>query len=96
MGAGDLLIRKEMNRMKTVEKECRTLCGKTKTASEYRPETRSFRNRLGDAVITTYPVFPGIALAYWSVHMECLSFGSGKKGNFIEIHHCREGAWSRS
>lgn len=84
-------IRKEVNRMKTVEKEYQALCGKTKTDSEYRPKTRSFRNHLGDAVITTYPVFPGIELAYWSVHMECFSFGPGQKGNFMEIHHCREG-----
>lgn len=77
--------------MNTVGKECRALCGKTKTASEYRPEIRSFRNHLGDAVITTYPAFPGIELAYWSVHMERFSFGPEQKGNFMEIHHCREG-----
>lgn len=57
----------------------------------YVPDIYSFQNKKGDARITTYPVFPGIELAYYSVHMDLCRFGTEKKGNFLEIHYCREG-----
>lgn len=66
-------------------------CGETKTVPVYKPEIHKFRNQRGDAVITSYNVFPGIELAFYSVHMDCFVTGVEKKGNFMEIHHCREG-----
>lgn len=51
----------------------------------------SFSGDTGDAVITVYTVFPGIELVYNSVHIDRFDLGARKKGNYIEIHHCREG-----
>lgn len=51
----------------------------------------SFSGDTGDAVITVYTVFPGIELAYNSVHIDCFNLGPRKGGRCIEIHHCREG-----
>lgn len=81
-----------MDKGKTKDKEdCRYLCSKTKTVPAYEPETYKFRNRQGDAFITSYHVFPGIELAFYSVHMDGFYFGEEEKGNFMEICHCREG-----
>lgn len=46
-----------------------------------------------DARITVHTVFPGIDLAYHLVHTDCCCLGieTEIQGNFIEIHHCREG-----
>lgn len=73
------------------KKDCQYLCHKMKTASDYEPEVHQFRNGRGDAVITSYHVFPGIDLAFYSVHMDGFSFGAEGKGDFMEICHCREG-----
>lgn len=51
----------------------------------------SFSGDTGDAVITVYTVFPGIELVYNSVHIDRFDLGAQKEGNYIEIHHCREG-----
>lgn len=50
-----------------------------------------FQNQRGDAVITSYKVFQGIELAFYSVHMDSFFSGKGEKGDFMEICHCREG-----
>lgn len=72
-------------------KNCRYLCCKTKTLPVYGPEIHKYRNQRGDAVITSYNVFPGIELAFYSVHMDSFFFGAEEKGDFMEICHCREG-----
>ena len=54
-------------------------------------KTFSFRDETGDAVITVYDVFPGVQLAYHSVHMDRLHLDTAMVGSLIEIHHCREG-----
>lgn len=50
-----------------------------------------YANDKGDAVVTLYDVFPGVQLAYHAVHMDKLEQGNVFEGNYIEIHHCREG-----
>ncbi len=50
-----------------------------------------FTNDIGDATMTIYEVFPGVQLVYHSVHMDELDLSFTTEGNFIEIHHCREG-----
>ena len=51
----------------------------------------SFSGDTGDALISVYTVFPGIELAFNSVHIDHFDLGPKKEGNYIEIHHCREG-----
>lgn len=79
------------NRTTNVKKDCCAFAGETKGDLAYEPKIQKFRNQRGDAVITSYSVFPGIALSFYSVHMDSFAAGVEKKGNFMEIHHCREG-----
>lgn len=79
------------NRKKKVKKDCCTPGGETKADRAYEPEIQKFQNRRGDAVITSYNVFPGIELAFYSVHTDSFFFREGKRGDFMEICHCREG-----
>ena len=51
----------------------------------------TFVDEIGDAVLTVYEVFPGVQLAYNSVHTDHIDLGNILPGNMIEIHHCREG-----
>lgn len=51
----------------------------------------SFSGDAGDAVKTVYSVFPGIELVYNNVNVDHFVLGVRKKGNYIEIHHCKEG-----
>ncbi len=67
------------------------IMNKRKTALTYEPKIHTFRNERGDAVISSYKVFPGIELKVHSVHMDAFFFGDGGEGDFMEIHHCREG-----
>lgn len=75
----------------SAKKDCCVCGGETKAVPVYEPKIHRFRNQRGDAVITSYNVFPGIELAFYSVHMDSFITGAEKKGNFIEIHHCRKG-----
>ncbi len=61
--------------------------------SERRDITKeyTFRNDKGDARMVVHNVFLGIDLIYNSVHTDCCCLGTEAEGNFIEIHHCREG-----
>ncbi len=70
---------------------CCALCGETNRFPEYEPEIHRFRNGRGDAEVASYKVFPGIELHIYSAHMDVFSFGAEGCGNFMEIHHCREG-----
>ena len=79
------------NRETKTKKDCCAMCGETKTVPAYEPEIYKFRNGRGDAVITSYNVFPGIELAFYSVHMDSFFLGEGENGDFMEICHCREG-----
>lgn len=79
------------NRETKAQKDCCAMCGETKAVPFYEPEIHKFRNERGDAVITSYNVFPGIELAFCSVHMDSFFFGEGENGDFMEICHCREG-----
>ena len=72
-------------------KNCCALCGETKAAPVYEPEVHTFRNGRGDAKVAFYHVFPGIRLAFYSVHMESFFSGTEEKGDFMEINHCWEG-----
>lgn len=71
--------------------DCGCLCNKTKAVSAYEPKKEKLRNGQGDAVITSYQVFPGIELDFYSVHTDSFFLGSEEKGDFMEICHCREG-----
>lgn len=81
-----------MDIRKTNVKKCSCTLGcETKAISVYEPEIQKFQNERGDAVITSYHVFQGIHLAFYSVHMDSFFFGAEEKGDFMEICHCREG-----
>lgn len=79
------------NRKTNFKKSCCTPDCETKANSAYEPEIYKFRNGRGDAVITSYHVFQGINLAFYSVHMDSFFFEAEEKGDFMEICHCREG-----
>ena len=79
------------NREKDERSICRSLCSESGRPSEYGPEIHRFRNGRGDAEVDSYKVFPGIELNIYSVHMDIFFFGAEGQGNFMEIHHCREG-----
>ena len=51
----------------------------------------TFSNETGDAALTVYTVFPGVEVAYHSVHMDHFDIGQKTQGSIIEIHHCCEG-----
>lgn len=70
---------------------CCALCSESGKFPKYGPKIHRFRNGRGDAKVDSYKVFPGIELNIYSVHMDGFSFGAEGKGNFMEIHHCREG-----
>lgn len=53
--------------------------------------TYIFQGENGDAKMTVYTISPGIKVVYHSVHTDRSYLGTVKKGNVIEIHHCREG-----
>ena len=53
-----------------------------------------YTNDTGDAQIIVYHVFPGVEVAYASVHMGDFDFGLTEKelhDQFIGIHYCKEG-----
>lgn len=51
----------------------------------------SFSDENGDSGMRVYNLSPGIKLTHHSVHTNRSYLGTAKKGNVIEIHHCREG-----
>lgn len=53
--------------------------------------TYSFLDDNGDSQMKVYNLSPGIKLTHHSVHTDRSYLGTAKKGNVIEIHHCREG-----
>ena len=53
-----------------------------------------YTNESGDAQITVYGVFPGVEIAYVSVHMMDFDFGLIEQDfckNYVRIHYCKEG-----
>ena len=51
-------------------------------------------NETGDAQATVYHVFPGVEVAYASIHMADFDFGAFEQGvrkNYVSIHYCKEG-----
>lgn len=50
-----------------------------------------FRDEKGDSKMRIYTLFPGIKIIHHDVHTDKSFLGTAKKGNVIEIHHCREG-----
>lgn len=60
-----------------------------KTYEEY-----LFSDDTGDARIQVYHLFPGVEVAYTSVHMANFDFGlleQGERKNYVSIHYCKEG-----
>ncbi len=55
------------------------------------PQRKTYDNHTGDGEMEVYHVFPGIDLMYNAVHMDRCALGVAPKGDWIEIHHCREG-----
>lgn len=53
--------------------------------------TYLFQDENGDAQMTVYNISSGVKVIHHSVHTDCSYLGAAKKGNVIEIHHCREG-----
>lgn len=54
----------------------------------------SYTNDTGDAQALVYHVFPGVEVAYTSVHMADFDFGvfdHGERKNYVSIHYCKEG-----
>lgn len=53
-----------------------------------------FRNDTGDAQVVVYELFPGVEVAYASVHMDQFDFAEaepGFRGRYVGFHYCREG-----
>ena len=62
---------------------------KNKDKTEY-----YFSNETGDAQIAIYHVFPGVEVAYVSVHMDHFDFQQTEKGfrhQYVGFHYCKEG-----
>ena len=60
-----------------------------KHISEY-----SYTDDTGDAQATVYDLFPGVEVAYISVHMADFDFGlfeQSERKHYISIHYCKEG-----
>ncbi len=54
----------------------------------------SYSDDTGDAQAVVYHLFPGVEVAYTSVHMADFDFGlfeQGERKNYVSIHYCREG-----
>lgn len=54
----------------------------------------SYSNDTGDAQAVVYHLFPGVEVAYTSVHMADFDFGlfeHGERKNYVSIHYCAEG-----
>lgn len=54
----------------------------------------SYSDDTGDAQAIVYHLFPGVEVAYISVHMADFDFGlfeQGERKNYVSIHYCREG-----
>lgn len=54
----------------------------------------SFNDDTGDAQATMYHLFPGVEVAYITIHMADFDFGlfeQGERKNYVSIHFCREG-----
>lgn len=55
---------------------------------------QSYSDDTGDAQAVVYHLFPGVEVAYTSVHMADFDFGlfeQGERKNYVSIHYCREG-----
>lgn len=63
----------------------------SKQACQDGATTYSFVDNNGDSQMKIYNLSPGIKLTHHSVHTDRSYLGAAKKGNVIEIHHCREG-----
>lgn len=57
--------------------------------------TYGFQDENGDSKMRIYTAFPGIKIVHHDVHTDKSFLGTAKKGNVIEIHHCREGRMER-
>ena len=54
----------------------------------------SYSDDAGDAQAIVYHLFPGVEVAYTSVHMADFDFGlfeQGERKNYVSIHYCAEG-----
>ena len=54
-------------------------------------EIRTISDETGEAVTTTYDLFPGVQLTYQEIQMAQFDVGAVAQGDLIEIIHCREG-----
>lgn len=54
-------------------------------------EVWKYENDNGEAVITSYSVFPGVSLAYNDVHLPSGQIERTVSDTILEINHCREG-----
>ena len=66
------------------------------TANNEIPGKREYfyENETGDAQIIVYELFPGIEVAYASVHMDCFDFSETEgafREKYVGFHYCREG-----
>ena len=62
---------------------------KRKNITEY-----SYSDDRGDAQAIVYQLYPGVEVAYISVHMADFDFGlfqQEERKNYITIHYCKEG-----
>lgn len=58
-------------------------------------EIRRTADENGEVVMTGYRIFPGIELVFNDIHSPKCVIDHGRKGNVIEIDHCREGRLER-
>ena len=68
--------------------------GETMYQTEKRMKEYSYNDDSGDAQAVVYQLFPGVEVAYISVHMADFDFGLFEQGagkNYVTIHYCAEG-----
>lgn len=68
--------------------------GETMYQTEKQMKEYSYNDDSGDAQAVVYQLFPGVEVAYISVHMADFDFGLFEQGagkNYVTIHYCAEG-----
>ena len=58
-------------------------------------EIRRIADENGELIMTGYRIFPGIELVFNDIRSQRCIIDHGRKGNVIEIDHCREGRLER-
>ena len=53
-----------------------------------------FRNETGEGTMTTYELFPGVALSFNDFHMASFDSSFSTRQRLFAVDYCREGRWN--